>query len=104
MEPRSSTGSPARKTPASNLRSPPSVLRPQAPAHSQAAGAAATFHPDPGPTWHPSTTTEDNTPENGNPVIRIPVTSPVKKRTSHGREEKGVADKAGNPDIRVPKE
>ncbi|KAJ1200729.1 hypothetical protein NDU88_004550 [Pleurodeles waltl] len=53
--------------------------------------------------WQPTATTEHNTPENVNPVIRIPVALPMEKRTSHGREEKGVADKAGNPEIRVPK-
>ncbi|KAJ1218559.1 hypothetical protein NDU88_006137 [Pleurodeles waltl] len=64
---------------------------------------AAPFHADPGTAWYPTATTEDKTPGNGNPDIRIPIALPVEERTQHRREEKEVADKAGNPDIRVPK-
>ncbi|KAJ1129984.1 hypothetical protein NDU88_008343 [Pleurodeles waltl] len=65
--------------------------------------AAAPFHADPGTARQPTATTEDKTPENGNPDIRIPIALSVEERTPHCREEKEVADKAGNPDIRVPK-
>ncbi|KAJ1104841.1 hypothetical protein NDU88_002250 [Pleurodeles waltl] len=70
---------------------------------SRATDAAAPFHADPGKAWHLTATTEDKTPENRNPDILIPIALPVEERTPHCREEKEVADKAGNPDIRVPK-